>query len=104
MTQEQLLQEARKEADKVYPVIMHSDSVFESERDINEFQRHFFIQGYIQQAEKRKSEAVEFLNWIRLNAYAVNAEENKWRLYGENLALHTIEELYDLFLQQLKQE
>lgn len=67
MTQEQLLQEARKEAEKVYPnvEINLSDSVDLTRGNIirrrdNSLLMEGYIACYMQQAEKRKSEAVEF--------------------------------------------
>ena len=78
MNKEQLLQEARKEAEKVYP--FKSDwSSHNNTIDFNQDRRLAYVQGYIANAKKRESEAVE-LNDIIISA-SQNTESNegeKW--------------------------
>ena len=92
--EEQLLQEARLEAEKVYP----------TESYVNYARREGYIQCYIQQAEKRKSEAVRFHLFIK--ELALN-DTDDGKLYSYALALwfDDYEDLYEYFKQQqLKQE
>ena len=93
MTQEQLLQEARKEAEKVYP----------TESYVNDARREGYIQCYIQQAEKRKSEAVKFLEWCLEGGWGTT--KNGWILNNYTHNFKKSSELFDIFIQQqLKQE
>ena len=95
MTQEQLIQEARLEAEKVYP----------TESYVNYARREGYIQCYIQQAEKRKSEAVIFADWLKKECYNyhISFDTYVWRKLDDDITSYTSEEIYDLFLQQLKQ-
>lgn len=105
MTQEQLIQEARLEAEKFYPLSMsicwdENDQQY----DLYEDERKGFIKCYIQQAEKRKSEAVRFHLFIK--ELALN-DTDDGKLYSYALALwfDDYEDLYEYFKQQqLKQE
>ena len=101
MTQEQLIQEARKEAEKEIPNGTYNIDCFDE--CVSEIAREGYIQCYIQQAEKRKNDAEEFLIWCL---------QNNWGTIKDAFILnnhtHRIEKatyLYELFLQQqLKQE
>ena len=104
MAQEQLLQEARLEAEKVYPQV-EDNFLPQFKQNIKMQQdalRAGFIKCYIQQAEKRKNDAEEFLIWCL---------QNNWGTIKDAFILnnhtHRIEKatyLYELFLQQHKQE
>ena len=93
MTQEQLLQEARKEAEKVYP----------TESYVNYARREGFIQCYIQQSEKRKSDMLRFAWWVDNNYISYTKGRYIDNKQPENPTLSE-EEVYDIYLQQLKQE
>lgn len=88
--EEQLLQEARKEAEKVYP----------TESYVNDARREGYIKCYIQQAEKRKSEAVAFADWLKNECYNYHISFNTyiWRKLDDDITSYTSEEIYELFL------
>ena len=106
MAQEQLLQEARLEAEKVYPQV-EDNFLPQFKQNIKMQQdalRAGFIKCYIQQAEKMKSEAVRFHLFIK--ELALN-DTDDGKLYSYTLALwfDDYEDLYAYFKQQqLKQE
>ena len=58
MNEEQLLQEARIEAEKVYP--KNTPSHYSKSREENVKKQTIFIKGYIAKAKKQKSEAVDY--------------------------------------------
>jgi len=64
MNEEQLLQEARIEAEKFYPFksdwSSHNDTI-----DFNQDRRLAYVQGYIANAKKQMSEAVELNDIIK---------------------------------------
>lgn len=96
MTEEQLLQEARLEAENLYP--------YEGDIDYNyiESVREKFIQCYIQQSEKRKSEAAAFSLW-QTTRQGVDARTDL--IYDSpkrGLSFH--EELFQIFKQQQQKQ
>lgn len=93
MNEEQLLQEARIEAEKVYP--KNTPSHYSKSREDNVKKQTIFIKGYIANAKKRESEAVRFAEWI---IKRLRDEPNDVVLYN------TSKDNYQLFLQQQKQE
>ena len=87
--EEQLLQEARIEAENVYP--FKSDwSSHNNTIDFNQDRRLAYVQGYIANAKKQMSEAVQFAEYCMRNIYDIDFSK-------------TTEEIYKLFKQQ-KQE
>lgn len=62
----------------------------------------------IPQAEKRKSEAVEFAEWLSLNEWVkrIHTHPNKVGQYysDKHCEYKPIEQLFDLFLQQQNQK
>lgn len=105
MTQEQLIQEARKEAEKFYP--KNTASHYSKSREDNEKKQKIFIKGYLAKAEKRNSEAVIFADWLKKECYNyhISFDTYVWRKLNDDITSYTSEEIYDLFIQQqLKQE
>tara|TARA_R110002126_G_scaffold68046_5_gene172106 strand:- start:1631 stop:1936 length:306 start_codon:yes stop_codon:yes gene_type:complete len=101
MTEEQLLQEARLEAENLYP--------YEGDIDYNyiESVREKFIQCYIANAKKQMSEAAEFLEWITtMDVDRIGATAG-WQVDKLNdgffSPIMTSQELYELFKQQKKE-
>ena len=95
INEEQLLQEARIEAEKVYPDIIQRDSISDPyiRNELNNERYHLihgYIACYIAHAKKRESEAVEFAEYCMRNIYDIDFSK-------------TTEEIYELFKQQ-KQE
>ena len=80
--EEQLLQEARLEAEKIYPEQQY--------RGTYPYRQEGYIQGYIANAKKKDSEAVEFVQWIITNDNKIDVTL-------------TVQQVYDLYLQQQKQ-
>ncbi len=110
MTQEQLIQEARLEAEKVYPDIkinLHdSEELIRANvirRRDNSLLIEGYIQCYIQQAEKRKSDMLRFAWWVDNNYISYTKGRYIDNKQPENPTLSE-EEVYDIYLQQLKQE
>jgi hypothetical protein len=98
-TEEQLIQEARIEAEKVYPHV-------ESESDLNQrlayLKREAFEAGYIANAKKQMSEMLKFAWWVDNNY--ISYTEGRY-IDGKNPENPTLteEEVYNIF-KQLKQE
>ena len=95
MTEEQLLQEARKEAEKVYPVRkMHDENMYE---------REAYIKGYVANAKKQMSQMLKFAWWVDNNY--ISYTEGRY-IDGKNPENQTLteEEVYDIFFKQQKQE
>jgi hypothetical protein len=67
-------------------------------------ERYYFKEGakygYIQQAEKRKSEAVAFADWLKNECYNYHISFNTyiWRKLDDDITSYTSEEIYELFL------
>ena len=80
--EEQLLQEARIEAEKVYPEQQYIGTY--------PYRQEGYIQGYIANAKKQMSDAVQFAEYCMRNIYDIDFSK-------------TTEEIYKLFKQQ-KQE
>jgi len=104
MNEEQLLQEARIEAEKVYP-ILDVDSIPHNERREaiirerdNSLLNEGFVDGYIANAKKQMSEAVEFAEWLLRNTDFDEGEDKYQWYYDWNL--YSSEEIYKLFKQQ----
>jgi len=76
--EEKILQEARIEAEKVYPEQQYKGTY--------PYRQEGYIQGYIANAKKQMSEAVEFMLW----ALDDNRVE---KIYN----IHSVKELYELF-------
>lgn len=91
MNEEQLLQEARLEAEKVYPEQQY--------RGTYPYRQEGYIQGYIANAKKQMSEAVNF--HLFLKELALN-DTDDGKLYSYALALwfDDYEDLYAYFKQQ----
>ena len=63
MNEEQLLQEARKEAEKVIPNGTYNIDCFDE--CVSEIAREGFVDGYIANANKQMSEALTFAKYVR---------------------------------------
>jgi hypothetical protein len=102
MNEEQLLQEARLEAEKVYPSKETGMGYFDN--DINDAKQEGYISCYIANAKKRESEAVEFFEWMKISNYI--KYESGYRHFSDGMhgKLFTINELFDLFLQQQQKQ
>ena len=88
MNEEQLLQEARIEAEKVYP--FKSDwSSHNNTIDFNQDRRLAYVQGYIANAKKQMSEAVEF------NRFTLSIEGTDLMNEGKSLEM-----IFNIFKQQ----
>ena len=88
MNEEQLLQEASLEAEKVYP--FKSDwSSHNNTIDFNQDRRLAYVQGYIANAKKQMSEAVEF------NRFTLSIEGTDLMNEGKSLEM-----IFNIFKQQ----
>lgn len=95
MNEEQLLQEARLEAEKVVPVRkMHDENMCE---------REAFEAGYIAHAKKKKGEMLKFAWWVDNNYISYTRGRYIDGKNPENPTLSE-EEVYEIYKQQQKQE
>ena len=108
MNEEQLLQEARKEAENVYPDIIQRDSISDPyiRNELNNERYHLihgYISCYIANAKKQMNQMLKFAWWVDNNY--ISYTEGRY-IDGKNPENPTLteKEVYDLFLQQQKQE
>jgi hypothetical protein len=88
--EDKILKQIESEAEKVYPIPDEEESYYTPLKRDNALKREGYIQGYISNAKKRESDAVEFAEYCMKNIFDIDFSK-------------TTEEIYELFKQQ-KQE